>query len=215
VCKFVRIGTGVLYRVGRDSSVGIANRYGLDGPGIESLPISGAKRSRTRVCGRLIVGISGSNSAGGMIVRVVCCKYRQKAKHRRIKAKTQVRTKYRVQENTKQILVGAKFSTPGHTGPGAHLTSCTGYRISFSGVKRQQRGVNHSTPSSFEVKQRVELYLYSSSGSSCPVLGRTFYLLYVGSGNKCRDVMGRVLHVVLHLYVKVAIKHVHFTYVVQ
>jgi hypothetical protein len=38
------------------------------------------------------------------------------------------------------------------------------------------RGVNHPLPSSAEVKERIELYLYSPSGSSWPVLGRTFYL---------------------------------------
>ena len=97
--------------LGRDSSVGIANRYGLDGPGIESLPISVAKRSRTRVCGRLIVGISGSNFAGGKDVRVVCCKYRQKAKYRTIKTKNEVRMKYRVQENTKKFRWRRVFNT--------------------------------------------------------------------------------------------------------
>jgi len=32
---------------------------------------------------------------------------------------------------------------------------------SFSGVKRPGRGVDHPLPSSAEVKERVELYLYS------------------------------------------------------
>jgi hypothetical protein len=35
------------------------------------------------------------------------------------------------------------------------------------GVKRQLRGVNHPPPSSVEIKERVELYLHSPSGSSC------------------------------------------------
>jgi hypothetical protein len=42
----------------------------------------------------------------------------------------------------------------------------SGYRVSFLGVKRPGRGVNHPPPSNAEVKERVELYLYSSSGSS-------------------------------------------------
>jgi hypothetical protein len=47
----------------------------------------------------------------------------------------------------------------------------------FPGVKRPGRGVDHPPPSSAEVNGRVELYLfYSSSGSSCPVLGCTFEL---------------------------------------
>jgi hypothetical protein len=40
-------------------------------------------------------------------------------------------------------------------------------------VKRPGRGADHRTPSSAEVKERVELYLYSPSGPSCLVLGRT------------------------------------------
>jgi hypothetical protein len=35
----------------------------------------------------------------------------------------------------------------------------------FPGVKRPERGVDHSFPSSAEVKARVELYLYSPSGA--------------------------------------------------
>jgi hypothetical protein len=39
------------------------------------------------------------------------------------------------------------------------------------GVKRPGRGVNHTSPSSAEVKERVELYLYSTYGPSWPVIG--------------------------------------------
>jgi hypothetical protein len=46
-----------------------------------------------------------------------------------------------------------------------------GYRVSFPGLKRPERGVDHPSPSSAEVKERVELYLYSPSGPSWPVLG--------------------------------------------
>jgi len=63
--------------VGRDSSVGIATRYGLDGPGIESR------------------------------------------------------------------WGGGSFSTPVHTGPGAHPSSYTMGTGSFLGVKRSGRGVDH------------------------------------------------------------------------
>jgi hypothetical protein len=45
-----------------------------------------------------------------------------------------------------------------------------GYRVSFPGVKRQGRGVDHPPPSSAEVKERVEIHLYSPSGPSWPVL---------------------------------------------
>jgi len=42
---------------------------------------------------------------------------------------------------------------------------------SLLGVKRPVSGVDHPLPSSVEVKERVELYLYSLSGSSWTVLG--------------------------------------------
>ena len=60
--------------------------------------------------------------------------------------------------------MGAKFSAPDLTGPGAHPASYTMGTGSFPGVKRPGRGVNHPPTSSFEVKIRVELYLYSPSG---------------------------------------------------
>ena len=41
----------------------------------------------------------------------------------------------------------------------------------LTGVKRPGRGADHPPASSAEVKERVELYLYSNSGPSWPVLG--------------------------------------------
>jgi hypothetical protein len=41
----------------------------------------------------------------------------------------------------------------------------------FLGVKRPRRGVDHPSPSSTEVKESVDMYLYSPSGLSWPVLG--------------------------------------------
>jgi len=41
----------------------------------------------------------------------------------------------------------------------------------FPGLKRPGRVIEHSTLSRAEVKERVELNLYSSSGTSWPVLG--------------------------------------------
>ena len=58
----------------------------------------------------------------------------------------------------------------GSCGPPSLLYN--GYRVftmgtgSFLGVKRLRRGVYHPPLSSAEVKERVELYLYSLSGSS-------------------------------------------------
>jgi hypothetical protein len=90
--------------VGRDSSVGIATCYGLDGPGIESR-------------------------------------------------------------------WGGRFSAAVQTGPGAHTASDTMCTGSFQGVNRPGRGVDHPPRSSAEVKERVELYLCSPSGTSWPVIG--------------------------------------------
>jgi len=66
---------------------------------------------------------------------------------------------------------GARYSTPVHTGPGAHPASYTMGTGPFLGVKRPGRGVDQPPSSSAEVKERVELYFYSSSGPSWPVLG--------------------------------------------
>ena len=95
--------------MGRDSSVCIATRYGLDGPGIESR-------------------------------------------------------------------WGTRFSSPVHTGPGAHPASYTMGTGSFPGLKRPGGGVDHPPSYSAEVKERVELYLYSTSGSSWPDKGRNLSL---------------------------------------
>ena len=96
--------------MGRDSSVGIATRYGMEGTGIESR------------CG---TGFS-----------------------------TLVQTSLVV----------------------AHLASYKMGRGSLPGVKRPGRGVDHPLSTSAEVKERVELYLYSSYRPSWPVLGRTLPL---------------------------------------
>ena len=65
----------------------------------------------------------------------------------------------------------ARFSAPVQTGPGARPDSYTMGTGSFSGVKRSGRGVDRLPQSSAKVKERVELYLYSPSGPSWPVIG--------------------------------------------
>jgi hypothetical protein len=57
------------------------------------------------------------------------------------------------------------------TGPAAHPASYTVGTGSFPGVKRPGYGVDHPPPSSAEVKESVELYLYFTSGPLWPVIG--------------------------------------------
>jgi len=57
--------------------------------------------------------------------------------------------------------MGVRFSTTIQTGPGAHPASHTMGTGSFLGVKQPGHGADHPSPSSVEVKERVELYLYS------------------------------------------------------
>ena len=91
----------------------------------------------------------------GVDVSVLCCV---------VKIKEQIRKKYkegrrgRLQKTKTKNPVGASFSALVQTGPGAHPAFCTiGYRVSFPGVKRPGRGVNHSAPSRAEVIEKVEL----------------------------------------------------------
>ena len=65
----------------------------------------------------------------------------------------------------------ARLSAPGRTGPGAHSASYSVGTGSFLGVNLSQRGVDHPPSSSAEAKERVELYFFSPSGLSWPVLG--------------------------------------------
>ena len=53
----------------------------------------------------------------------------------------------------------------------------TGY---FLGVNRPGRGVDRPPPPNAEVNERVELYLYSISGPSRTVTGRTLPFFYLG-----------------------------------
>ena len=55
--------------------------------------------------------------------------------------------------------------------PGAHPASYTIGTRPFLGVKWPGHGVDHLPPSSDKVKERVQLYVYSPSGTAWPVLG--------------------------------------------
>ena len=110
------------------------------------------------------------------IFRLVCWTFRYGAV---IMCETGERSRYsdslRAGRSGVRIPVEARFSAPVHTGPGAHPASYTGYRV-FPGGKTAGAWRWPSTPSSAEVKENVELYLYSLSGPSWPILGWTLRL---------------------------------------
>ena len=82
-----------------------------------------------------------------------------------------------------------------------------GYRLSFPGLKRPGRGVDHPPSSNAKVKERVELYLYSPFGPSWPVLGRT---LQGDAGFLCNnavvfgDTIKGTLYLGNHTHIKVS-----------
>jgi hypothetical protein len=71
---------------------------------------------------------------------------------------------------------GQIFRTPPNRPWGPPSFLYNGYRVSFPGggrgVKWPWRGANDPLTSSAEVKERVELYIFSPSGRSWPLLGR-------------------------------------------
>ena len=78
-----------------------------------------------------------------------------------------------------RIPLWARLSLPVLTDPGAPNFLYSRCRLSFLGIKRPGSGFDHSSPSSTEVKERVELYLYSTSGPSWPVLGELYLYLFL------------------------------------
>jgi hypothetical protein len=72
----------------------------------------------------------------------------------------------RAERSEDRILVEARFSSTVQTGP--PIQGVTGL---FPSVKRPGCGLDYPRPSNAAVKEKVELYLYSPSGPSWPVLG--------------------------------------------
>jgi len=73
---------------------------------------------------------------------------------------------------------GRDFTAPVQTGPRVHPASCTKGTGSVSWGKAAARGVNYPPTFGAEVKERVELCLYSISGPSWAVLSWTFNFHY-------------------------------------
>jgi hypothetical protein len=76
--------------------------------------------------------------------------------------------------------MGVRFSAPVQTGPGEHSASYRMATGSFSWLKRPGRGVNDTPQSSAEVKEKVEVYLYSPSVPSWHAIACTFTFLGAG-----------------------------------
>jgi hypothetical protein len=72
--------------------------------------------------------------------------------------------------------VEARISAPIQTDQEAHSNSCT---MTNGCLSRGLSGIDHPPPSSAEVKETVELYLYSLSGPPWSGLRRTLHLLAV------------------------------------
>jgi len=71
----------------------------------------------------------------------------------------------------KSILNEAKYSTPIQTGPEAHQDFHISGTVPYTGSERPAHGVNHPSPSTIKVIERVELYLYSPSVDSWQFAG--------------------------------------------
>jgi hypothetical protein len=74
-----------------------------------------------------------------------------------------------------RIPMGAIFSAPARTDSEAHPASYTIGTGCFPGVKRRGRGVDRQPQFNSEVKERVQLYLYSPFGPSWPVMGWSYF----------------------------------------
>ena len=68
-----------------------------------------------------------------------------------------------------RIPVGARFSPPIQTSPKPQSASYKNGTVSAPVVKREGRDVGNPSPSSTEVKERVELCMYPTSRPLWPV----------------------------------------------
>jgi hypothetical protein len=77
-------------------------------------------------------------------------------------AQSVIATRYGLDGPEIESRMRRNFSAPVQTGPGAHTVSYTMGNGPFPREKRLGSDVDHPHSSSAEVKERVELYLYSS-----------------------------------------------------
>jgi hypothetical protein len=96
-----------------------------------------------------------------------------------------IATRYGMDGSGIESRCGRDFPHPSRPAPGPIHSPVQWGTGSFPGVKRPGRGTDHPPPSKRRGHERVELYLYSPSGPSWPVIGRTFTLQYNINPTKC------------------------------
>ena len=177
--------------MGRVSVVGMATRHGLHAPGISCSFVAEYVKTRCQCSSELKqigsntgVDILCADASGrelrvrippGALMSVLCVVSKdKKAKCRTIKTKKQVRMKY--EQNKKEY----KKSWWGRDFPSLSRPALGPIQLPIEWVpglfprgKAAWAWRQPVTPSSAEVKERVELYLCSPCGPSWPVVGRT------------------------------------------
>ena len=99
-----------------------------------------------------------------------------------------IATRYRLDGPGIESRCEVRFSAPDQTVCGAHPASYKMGTVSVPvgrGGKWLGRGVDHPPPSSTEVKERLELYICSPSGSSWPVLRWTLPFVAYRCASRC------------------------------
>jgi hypothetical protein len=96
-----------------------------------------------------------------------------------------VATRYGLDGPGIEILWAWSFLYPSRQDLETNHTSYAMSTESFLGVKRPGRGVNHLSIPTFEIKERVELYIYSPPGPSCPVNEWNLPVYEHSYGNDC------------------------------
>ena len=139
-----------------------------------------------RVCGRSLAGIAGSNPAGGMDVCVVCVlQSKKKGKVQDNPDKETSMDEVQRQNKRKKFRWRRDFPHPytAALGPTQPPIMCI---ESFPRVKSPGCGVYHPPPPSARVKERLQLYLYSTPPLGLQgVLQRKLYLLPVVRRAEC------------------------------
>ena len=128
--------------MGRDSSVGIATRYGLDGPWIECRSHWPSGLRRVSTVDRLL-GLRVRFPPGAWMF-VLCVLYSKDKRQSQDNQDKEVRISYRQKKNPGK---GEIFRTRPDRPWGPPSLLYNGYRVSLPGVKRPRRGVNHPLPS--------------------------------------------------------------------